>query len=308
MKKLNILLLLSLFTTISYGQQENTLLWKIEGNGLEKPSYLFGTMHVLCAADAALSNNLRAAIAQCDNVYLEVDMSNLMEMAEALSKMKMKGDTTLENLLTADEFKKVKNYFENENTLLPFAMINTYKPLLAASLLEQKAMPCEKTAMMEQLIMQEAKKSDKKIKGLETMSFQAGVLDSIPYKLQAQQLYEYIAKTDKKEDDNKQMKEMIDAYKNQDLNKLGKMMVEEDAGMSAFLDILLYYRNRNWVEKLKTLLPEKSLVIAVGAGHLPGEKGVINLLRAEGFTVSPVENSIPSEETTQSSIENIKKI
>lgn len=308
MKKLNILLFFSFFSVVTFGQNENTLLWKIEGNGLKKLSYLFGTMHILCADDAELSKNLRAAIAQCDNVYLEVDMSNLMEMADAMSKMKMKGDTTLENLLTKEEYKKVKDYFENENTLLPFAMINTYKPLLAASLLEQKAMPCEKTAMMEQLIMQETKKNDKKIKGLETMAYQASVLDSIPYKIQAQQLFEYIAKSDKKDESDKQMKEMMEVYKKQDLNALGKMMIEEDAGMSAFLDILLYNRNRNWVEKLKTLLPTKSLVIAVGAGHLPGDKGVINLLRLEGYTVSPVENSITSDGATQTSIEAIKDI
>jgi len=308
MKKWNLILFLSLFSVVSFGQQENTLLWKIEGNGLKKPSYLFGTMHILCADDAELGKNLRAAIAQSDNVYLEVDMSNLMEMADAMSKMKMKGDTTLETLLTKVEFQKIKDYFENENTLLPFAMINTYKPLLAASLLEQKAMPCEKTAMMEQLIMQEAKKNDKKIKGLETMSYQASVLDSIPYKLQAQQLFEYIAKSDKKDESDRQMKEMIEVYKKQDLNALGKMMIEEDAGMSAFMDILLYNRNRNWVNKLNTLLPEKSLVIAVGAGHLPGENGVINLLKKEGYTVTPVQNQYSNKLDTNISADAIKPI
>jgi uncharacterized protein YbaP (TraB family) len=62
--------------------------------------------------------------------------------------------------------------------------------------------------------------------------------------------------------------------------------------MAGFTDVLLYHRNQNWVKKLKSLLPDKSLVIAVGAGHLPGEKGLINLLRKEGFTLTPVENKI----------------
>jgi uncharacterized protein YbaP (TraB family) len=52
--------------------------------------------------------------------------------------------------------------------------------------------------------------------------------------------------------------------------------------------ILLYNRNRNWVQKLKTIMSEKSVTIAVGAGHLAGEKGVIKLLRKEGYTVKPV--------------------
>jgi uncharacterized protein YbaP (TraB family) len=88
------------------------------------------------------------------------------------------------------------------------------------------------------------------------------------------------------------MKEMFDAYKKQDLKKLEDLMVETDAGLAAFTDILLYRRNQNWVKKLKTLMAERSLVIAVGAGHLPGEKGVINLLRKEGYTVTPVENKV----------------
>ena len=69
-------------------------------------------------------------------------------------------------------------------------------------------------------------------------------------------------------------------------------MVETDAGMSGFTDILLYHRNLNWVKKMNELLPGKSLVIAVGAGHLPGEKGVISLLRQNGYKVTPIENKI----------------
>ena len=70
------------------------------------------------------------------------------------------------------------------------------------------------------------------------------------------------------------------------------LMVSSDTPdyMAGFTDILLYHRNQNWVKKLKTLLPEKSILVAVGAGHLPGEKGVINLLRKEGYKVTPVEN------------------
>jgi uncharacterized protein YbaP (TraB family) len=169
-------------------------------------------------------------------------------------------------------------------------MLETFKPILAASTLEEGSMPCDNTAMMEQVIMEEAKHHNKNIKGLETMAYQAGVLDSIPYKLQAEQLVTYIdsANTGKQEDS--QMKEMFEAYRSQDLKKLENLMVETDPGMAGFTDVLLYHRNQNWVKKLKTLLSEKSLVIAVGAGHLPGEKGVISLLRKEGYTVTPVEN------------------
>jgi len=295
MKRLSAGLLLSLITLSALAQssnENNTLLWKISGNGLEKPSYLFGTIHMICADDALLSDNLKKAISSCDEVYLEVDMDNIFEMIGVMSKMKMKGDTTLKDLLTPAEYEKVKTYFETKGSMLPFSMLETYKPMLAASTLEQSSMPCDNTEMMEQVIMKEAKQYNKKIKGLETMSYQAGVLDSIPYKLQAEQLAAFIEKENKGEDDDKELKEMFKAYKNQDLKRLEEMLIDTDAGMSGFTDILLYHRNQNWVEKLKTLLPQKSLLIAVGAGHLPGEKGVINLLRKEGYKLTPVENKL----------------
>jgi len=294
MKKLGAGLLLSLLTLTALAQtnkDNNTLLWKISGNGLEKPSYLFGTIHMLCKDDAVLSSNMQKVISNCDEVYFEVDMDNLMEMLGAMNKMKMLGDTTLKDLLSAADYKKVKDYFESKGSMLPFSMLETYKPMLAASTLEQGSMPCENTAMMEQVIMDKAREFNKRIRGLETMSYQAGVLDSIPYKLQAEQLVSYIDNVKNGDDkDDKEMREMFDAYKKQDLQRLEKMMVETDAGMAAFTDIMLYHRNQNWVKKLKDLLPVKSLLIAVGAGHLPGEKGIINLLRKEGYTVTPVEN------------------
>ena len=124
---------------------------------------------------------------------------------------------------------------------------------------------------MESLIMQESKESDKKIKGLETMDYQLGIFDKIPYKLQAKQLYEMIAKSGDTAAGN-ELTELTEIYSKQQL--------------------LLYKRNENWAKKLSELMPEKSLVVAVGAGHLPGKRGVINLLRQAGYKVEPVKNEM----------------
>ncbi|MBL7724921.1 MAG: TraB/GumN family protein [Chitinophagaceae bacterium] len=270
----------------------NSLLWKIEGNGLEKPSYLFGTIHMICKEDAVLSENMKKVITDCDEVYFEIDMDNLFEMLGAMSKMKMLGDTTLKDLLSDSDYLKVKNFFKDKNSLLPFSVLETYKPILASSTLTQSEMPCDGATAMEQVIMSAAKESKKKIKGLETMAQQAGFLDSIPYKYQAEELVKYIDSSTLSSGDNKMMNAMFEAYRQQDLKKLEELMVDSDAGLSSFTNILLYNRNANWVEKLKTLMTEKSLLVAVGAGHLPGEKGVINLLKKEGYTVTPVKNKL----------------
>ena len=114
--------LLALTATAQKGQENNTLLWKISGNGLEKPSYLFGTIHMICSEDAGLSNNMKKVIRDCEEIYFEVDMDNLFEMIGAMNKMKMLGDTTLRDLLSEADYKKVKDYFEGRNSMIPFSM------------------------------------------------------------------------------------------------------------------------------------------------------------------------------------------
>ncbi|MGZ8523181.1 MAG: TraB/GumN family protein [Chitinophagaceae bacterium] len=295
MKRFSAVLLGSIMAIAALAQKnntENTLLWKISGNGLAKPSYLFGTIHMLCKDDAVLSDSLKNIIKNVKEVYFEVDLDNMFEMLGVMGKMKMRDDTTLQDLLSVADYEKVKNYFETKGSMLPFSMLETYKPMLAASTLQQGGLPCETTAMMEQVIMQEAKQHNKSIKGLESMGYQASVLDSIPYKLQAEQLVSYIDNAIKGGDEDKELNEMLEAYKSQDPKKLEELLMKSDPSISNYTDVLLFNRNRNWVEKLKELLPEKSLLIAVGAGHLPGKEGCINLLRREGYKVTPVKNTV----------------
>ena len=269
----------------------NTLLWRISGKDLTEPSYLFGTIHMLCATDLELSDSLRDAIRNAKEVYLELDMDNMLELMGVMSKMKMNGDTTLADLLSPDEYKKVKSFFNERQSMIPFALLEKYKPMLAASSLMEADMSCKNPVSMEQLIMSDAKSKKKKVRGLETMAFQLSIFDSIPYRLQAKQLLKYVERYGM-DDEKTQYQELITAYMTQQLDKLGSLTQREDMGMENFMDILVYRRNENWVTKLGKLLPEKSLVIAVGAGHLPGEKGMINLLRKAGYKVEPVANNM----------------
>jgi uncharacterized protein YbaP (TraB family) len=271
----------------------NTLLWRISGKNLSKPSYLFGTMHMLCGDDIALSDSLKAAIQASDNVYLELEMDNLFEMMGAMQHMSMRGDTTLADLLTKEEYAKVKAYFEENSTMLPFSMLESFKPMLAASLIaeQQTKSSCDNMVAMEQLIMKEAKDADKKIKGLETMNYQLGIFDKIPYKLQAKQLYQMIAKSADTTGGN-DLIALTNAYKSQQLEKLEEMTMKDDMGIQNFTELLLYKRNENWAKKLQEVMANQSLVIAVGAGHLPGKRGVINLLRQAGYKVEPVRNEM----------------
>jgi uncharacterized protein len=300
MKGAFLLSLLGLLTLTGSAQKtkENTLLWKISGNNLAQPSYLFGTIHIICGDDIQISDSLKNAIGKADHVYMELDMDNVGEMMGAMLRMKMRNDTTLSQLLTEEEYNKVKKFFEDQGGLFPFSTLEKYKPMITASTLMQSSLPCSNAVAMETLILTEAKSKQVSVRGLETVAYQMSIFDSIPYGVQAKQLLQYIESFNNKEQ-SKEFEELSKAYRAQQLEKLETLISKEDNGLEKYSNILLYNRNRNWVEKLKELLPDNRLVIAVGAGHLPGEKGLINLLRHAGYKVEPVKNEMIKTKTKE---------
>lgn len=292
-------LVIGSFAQSSSGFDTNTLLWRVTGKNLSKPSYIFGTMHMICANDMELSDSLKEAIRASDKVYLELDMDDMMQMVGAMMHMTMKGDTTLSDLLSPAEYKKVKDFFEEKNGLFPFSMMERYKPLLIEAMVMEQSTKCSNMIIIEQLVMEEAKKTDKEISGLESFSYQLGIFDRIPYQLQARQLVKMVEDAASGVDsDSTEMKVLTEAYRRQELNKMDEL-TRSDPGIGAFTDILLYDRNINWAKKLQSLMSENALVVAVGAGHLPGKKGVLNLLREAGYKVEPVKNQMIKKKTKE---------
>jgi uncharacterized protein YbaP (TraB family) len=245
-------------------------------------------MHVLCEDDASLSECFKAAIAECDELYFEINLVDINSIMNSLKYIRMNDNSKLSDFLNDSDYLKVKNYFtKHASNKLPFGVLERLKPLLVSSLIEEDNMNCKETDGMEFVIMKEARRHDKKINGFETAEFQAGLFDSIPYKQQAHELVESIDSLDQ---NKKNTDSLVAAYKRQDLDKIDEMSRREDAGMEKYMDLLLYDRNRKWVKALGSLLPAKSLVVAVGAAHLPGDQGVISLLRRAGYKVEPLKN------------------
>lgn len=265
---------------------DNTLLWEVSGKGLPKPSYLFGTFHLLCRDDIRFSNSLKQSVQNATEVYLELDMDDPAMILSSLTLMTMKGNKKLKDLYTEADYKRVVDYFK-DSMQTPIYLFQTMKPFFLVALLYPKMMPCPTVSSVEDEIMKLAKQNGKEIKGLETMAFQASVFDSIPYEEQAAELLKSI---DSMALSKKYFDSMVMAYKEQRINELGSLMKNEDFGMESNQDILLDKRNKNWVEQLKTIMKKKPVFVAVGAGHLLGETGLIALLRKEGYKVRPLEN------------------
>ncbi len=264
-----------------------TLLWKISGKYLEKPSYLFGTMHILCEEDAQLSENLKAVIRDTEQIFFEIDMDNTQEMMGALKFLSMNDGKRISQLLSQEDYEKVKKFFDDNKSMIPFSMMDRFKPYFVSSMIGEQMMACESTKGMETQIMAEADKYEKEIHGLETIAFQAGIFDSIPYEKQARDLVMYVDSIDSYKS---VLKSMTDVYREQDLEKMEKLMLKSDPGMEQYMDLLLYDRNRRWIDLMLSNMVERSTLFAVGAGHLPGNQGVIELLRKRGYDVTPVKN------------------
>ncbi len=264
----------------------NTLLWQVSGNGLQQPSYFFGTMHILCSADATISPNFNKVINNVGQVYFEIDMDDLVQMFGGMGAMAMTEGKKLKDLYTEADYQKIKAWFDKHGQL-PFSAIESFKPLLLSAMVGEAAMACPEKDGMEMRIMELATKKKLEIKGLETMAFQAGILDKIPYEEQAKELLETI---DSAANQKVLMKQLVAEYKGQNLDSIDALTKSEEGGVSKYLDIMLYSRNRNWVAQFDAIAKQKSTLFAVGAGHLPGDEGVLALLKKKGYVLTPIKN------------------
>lgn len=265
----------------------NTLLWEVSGNGLKSKSYLFGTFHLMCKRDILFSENLKTAVKNTSETWLEMDLDDPATMLGALFLMKMKDGKKLSDFYSETDYRRLKSFF-TDTLNYPVSLFQQMKPAFLEALLYPKMLPCKTVTGVEEELMKLAKENKKEIQGLETMAFQASVFDSIPYTEQAKELLKGI---DSISSYRKYFDTMMMVYKSQRLDDIEKLFSRSEFGMEQNRELLLDRRNRNWVVQLKPIMKKEPVFVAVGAGHLVGETGLIALLRKEGYTLKPIENS-----------------
>jgi len=283
--KIIISILFALTTLIANAQTAlaKTLLWQITGPGIIAPSYLYGTIHLMCPQDIIVTTELRSKFYSTKQLFLELDMDDPSVMAKTISQMNMQNDTTLSQLLSKQQYDSVAATFK-KLTGLSLEMMQTMKPELLESVIYPSLLGCEGAEAWEQKFMQMAKANNMKIKGLEQVEDQLKIFDEIPYKMQAEELAETVLHVDSVK---KSFIDMLESYKQKDLNALNDMMNDED-DLTAYSDLLLTNRNAKWIPEIIEQAKLKPTFFAVGAAHLGNTNGVINLLREKGYTVNPV--------------------
>lgn len=271
------------------------LLWEVSGNGAKETSYLFGTHHIAPATMMDSVKGMTDAIKGVDKVYGEVVMAELMnpqtQMEYATKYMLAPADSTLSKVLSVEQLDSVNNLLGRlSGGAANVSMLEMMKPsLVSAQLLileNMKMFPdFNPQQQLDGMIQDFATAAGIPVGGLETPEDQMVLLYGKPISIQADELMKGIREFD---DEADKSKKLAVAYVGQDFNALAELFKIEEGTETESMKELLYERNDSWMKIIKSKLPEESMFIAVGAGHLVGDHGLIQQLRQAGYTVSPV--------------------
>lgn len=299
MKRLFSFLLLLAVAVGSYAQ----LLWKVSGNGLSQPSYIVGSFHVAPANFVDSIAGLNDALASCKQVYGELslqelgDMSKLQQMQAA---MLLPDSVKLQDLFTAEQQEQVNKMLRRVldtdlTTPTVGEQLSRMKPSALSATLQvvtyvKKHPSFNPQALFDAALLQKGAQAGKTVGGLETMAFQSRLLyESKPLERQAAELLCMAQHFDYQEE---LMERLAAAYLAQDLKALAAVMSEkmnnECDSTPEEEEALIYQRNADWAKKLPSILHTASTLVVVGSSHLPGERGLLELLRQAGFDVTPV--------------------
>ena len=275
--------LILLFATFHASGLDAQLLWKVTKDNDEKPSYLFGTIHIVPEKQFVVWPVVDSAFHASSTLVMEMDLEmSASEMLQAAKQMSLPESKTLEAYIPKEKFERIRTYCIDSLAWKKrkFNRYSRMKPFFFSSLVLSAQLG--KVKGYEQYFSSQAKRKKIPVLGLETLQQQMEALDAISIEEQAVALDESIV-SGRAEYDN-----MLKVYLNRDLETLGKQMAESDEMMDGFSAELLTKRNKNWVPLLQKWMSEEPIFVAVGAGHLPGEDGLINLLKSEGYRVEPL--------------------
>lgn len=273
---------------------EKSVFWKITGNGLKKPSYLYGTIHLIPKKEYEMPVAVREALDHTKRVTFEIDMKELTSMSTQMGLMTkafMPGNKTIKDLLSPEDYAFVKQKMKDRG--LPGGMMERMKPMFLSTMLSsdddgQQTFGNSAMTSVEMEVYKAARNRKLETAGLETTAYQMAIFDSIPYSAQAKMLVDGLRSTEADSTGGNQLEQMIKLYHVQDINAMQNMIEDEGEGLSDYEDILLKRRNTNWIPEMGKFMRDKPTLFAVGAGHLGGTGGVVALLRKAGYRVDAV--------------------
>lgn len=299
-KRMALMLLLGLFVISAQAQ----LLYRISGKDLKQPSYIIGTYHFANVHFVDSIPGLKDAMATTQQVYGELDMQDMLSqenIVKYMAAMMLPEGKSLKDVLSAEQLAKLNAFLTTnlgadltnpmvEQQMGRFTPMALETQLEVASIFKAHPGDFDPQNGLDEYFQKEARQAGKTVGGLETIDFQIKMLfTSQPLERQVEGLMCFIDHNDQQ---TAQVEDVIKAYYAQDLKKVGEAMDEkfnnECDATEEEKATMIYNRNADWLTKLPAIMKAKPTLVVVGAGHLPGDKGVLEGLRKLGYTVEGV--------------------
>ena len=278
-----ILIALIFFLNAFTGISQNTLLWEISGNGLKTSSYLYGTFHSKDSRAHEFGDSVLVKLNQVKTIVVEnidIEKTNSVEALESV----MMEEEELENLLNKIDYELVQEEALNRMGMAGL-LFNRMKPIFTSIIAVELNSLQEMPYTVDGFFKKESQRLDKKLIGLESVEEAMVALDNIPLKEQAAMLVDFFNNFDEK---MLLMDSVIQLYQSQKIDELYSFYKSKEDLPVSFDESLVEERNKQFTERLIPLIEKESIFCAVGALHLPGETGLINSLKKQGYILTPV--------------------
>ncbi|MDM1499936.1 TraB/GumN family protein [Myroides odoratimimus] len=259
---------------------EKSLLWEVSGKGLNKPSYVLGTFHILCKDELIISDKVQKALDSAEQLALEVNFSDPVELAY-MQKMFV-SEQSLSSQLSQEELAEFGAILKEEYNL-ELEQVNNFSTIALVGLMMSKLVSCEVKGYDLELF-EKALQANKSIIGLEHFIDQQKVMESM---YSPKELVNQFKEVNAYKENYNEMKQ---SFLDEDIEALYEFGTDPKFVPTKFKKDLLDNRNIKWVAKMPEIMKEKSTVFAVGSAHLGGEYGVLKLLEKEGYQVKAVYN------------------
>lgn len=269
-------------------EEGTSLLWEVTGNGLNAPSYLFGTIHIIPKDKFVTGPSVEEAFNRTEELVLEI--GNIRDTNAQLGMVgQMSLDSgSIKDHMSKEQYETLLHVVDSSLDISPELFEMQYgkmRPFGLYQLMVSAESGFGDNKSYEMYFMDLAFQRETKTSGLETMQEQLNIFNELSYSDVADQL---ISTLRAGESGANEMEELVNAYVSFDLGELERLTLSSDDPLTEHMDAFLYDRNARWIPTLDSLMHEKPCFVAVGAAHLPGEKGVIQLLEKEGYTVRPI--------------------
>lgn len=258
---------------------ENSVLWKVEHIELKRPSYIYGTLHMMCESDFKIPEKIIRTLNNVETLVLEIDFSDPEEIK--VLQASFSGAKKISDELTNKQFEKL-DLLVQEIINMPLTSLDQYGLGYLNLMMAPKMLPCDNIKSLEAELMKMAMTNEMPIDGLETVDEQ---LSFVKKAYPTEFAYEQLLLFDNYKAD---FMEAIKAYNKEDISMAVSFLGKESYMNENAEEWMLTHRNGNWVKKMPTMMKEKSSLFAIGAAHLLNENGIIHLLRENGYIITPV--------------------